>query len=187
MSECSGSKNNEAGQLRPRRWPPSDPAEEESPLLTLPRELIDAVLLRLDAVSLATLVRTCKALSKKQRGGLGVIDSVAQLRVEQIVGCALSQRFRWAAPRGRGVEGPSSGPACGASEGARRRAPRGAWRESNCRQRPRDLRRGSGGSSRCGGCCRARMWARARRARLDLARAALQAWLRAETRSRAAY
>jgi hypothetical protein len=68
--------------------------EEGSPLLILPGELRDAILARLDAVSLANLVRTCKALSKKHKGGLGVIDSLAQLRVRQIVGQALSERFR---------------------------------------------------------------------------------------------
>ena len=110
MSECSGSKNNDAaGHLRPRRWSPCDP-DEDSPLLTLPRELIDAVLLRLDAVSLANLVRTCRSLGKKHSGGMSIIDSVAQVHVQQIVGHALSQRFRWAAPpRGRGACGQARG------------------------------------------------------------------------------
>ena len=68
--------------------------EIDSLLLQLPREVLECVLLKLDAISLLHLAQTCSAFTRKEQGGLTIIEATARRRVRQIIGAELSERFR---------------------------------------------------------------------------------------------
>jgi hypothetical protein len=81
---------------RPTKWllPTCESGQDDCLLLLLPRELLEYILLKLDASSLAFLARTCRLFTQVEKGTLNIIEKVCRQRVQQIIGVKLAERFR---------------------------------------------------------------------------------------------
>jgi hypothetical protein len=92
MSELS---NNHADG-RPAKWllPTFESGQDGCFLLLLPRELLECILQKLDAVSLACCSLVCRLFTQVDKGTLNIIDKICRKRVQQIIGDKLAGRFR---------------------------------------------------------------------------------------------
>lgn len=92
MSELS---NNHADG-RPAKWliPTCESGQYGCFLLLLPRELLECILQKLDAVSLACCSLVCRLFTQVDKRRYHIIDKVCRERVQQIIGLDLAQRFR---------------------------------------------------------------------------------------------